>query len=323
MGALRYSSNNTSKWLYYNSYSLNVYEIRHHLVESRYPVHLVNILTDRFANGFLLHHPGQMNNLMSISNIVSLELEQMLWDKINFEIDKRRIMGPFVSPPFNSFHIPPSYILHTIYNSLILPHINYSLLAWGMKCQKIELLQKKAVRVVHSKSPIAHTNPLFRKMNNLRVSDLYTCNLLKMHYKLYRNMLPVYFESFIPEYGDYRHNLRNDQIRLPLIRCEYEEMNVKYQMHLRLRELSTPSNPPKYPSITINDDTLNKSLSSFSKYIKDEFLSSYTIVCTTPGCYSCEGWLLKKSRWFAYFVHSYCWIFVKMCLLALHNNSLF
>ena len=125
----------------------------------------------------------------------------------------------------------------TIYNSLILPHINYSLLAWGTKCQKIELLQKKAVRVVHSKSPIAHTNPLFKKMNNLRVSDLYTCNLLKMYYKLYRNMLPVYFESFIPEYGDYRHNLRNDQIGLPLIRCEYGEMNVKYQMHLRLREL--------------------------------------------------------------------------------------
>ena len=107
IGALRYSSNNTSKWLYYNSYSLKVYEIRHYLVGSRYPVHLVYILTDRFANGFLLHHPGQMNNLMSISNIVSLELEQMLWDKINFEIDKRRIMGPFVSPPFNSFHIPP------------------------------------------------------------------------------------------------------------------------------------------------------------------------------------------------------------------------
>ena len=29
-------------------------------------------------------------------------------------------------------------------------------------------------------------------------------------------MLPVYFESFIPEYGDYRHNLRNDQTRLSL-----------------------------------------------------------------------------------------------------------
>ena len=47
-------------------------------------------------------------------------------------------------------------------------------------------------------------------------------------------MLPVYFESFIPEYGDYRHDLRNDQTRLQLIRCEYGEINVKYQMHLRL-----------------------------------------------------------------------------------------
>ena len=97
-----------------------------------------------------------------------------------------------------------------------------------MKCQQIELLQKKAVRVVHSKSPIAHTNPLFRKINHLRVSDLYACNLLKMCYKLYQNMLPVYFESFISEYGDYRHNLRNHQIRLPLIRSKYREMNVKY-----------------------------------------------------------------------------------------------
>ena len=101
-------------------------------------------------------------------------------------------------------------------------------------------------------------------------------------------MLPVYFESFIPEYGDYRHNLRNDQIRLPLIGCEYEEINVKYQMHLRLRKLSTPSNPSKYPYITINDDTLSKSLSSFSRYIKDKFLKSYNSVYTTPGCYSYE-----------------------------------
>ena len=38
-------------------------------------------------------------------------------------------------------------------------------------------------------------------------------------------------------------------------------------MHLRLRELSAPSNPPKYPSIAVNDDTLSKSHSSFSRYI--------------------------------------------------------
>ena len=54
---------------------------------------------------------------------------------------------------------------------------------------------------------------------------------------------------FLPEYGAHRHNLRNDLIRLPAIRCEFGEMNAKYQMQLRLRDLASPANPPKYPSI--------------------------------------------------------------------------
>ena len=47
-------------------------------------------------------------------------------------------------------------------------------------------------------------------------------------------------------------------------------MNVKYHMHLRLREVSSLYIAIKYLSIAINDGTLSKSLSSFSGYIKDE-----------------------------------------------------
>ena len=50
----------------------------------------------------------------------------------------------------------PTPVLRSIYNSLILPHMHYALLAWGTQCHKIELLQKKALRVIFSKSPIAH-----------------------------------------------------------------------------------------------------------------------------------------------------------------------
>ena len=57
-------------------------------------------------------------------------------------------------------HIFPSYILRIIYNSLILPHMNYSVLAWGADCHSIELLQKQAVRVINFKSPLAHTEPI-------------------------------------------------------------------------------------------------------------------------------------------------------------------
>ena len=50
-------------------------------------------------------------------------------------------------------------------------------------------------------------------------------------------MLPTYFDCFLTEYGGHRHKLRNDLIRLPIIRCDFEEMNAKYQMHRTLREL--------------------------------------------------------------------------------------
>ena len=87
-------------------------------------------------------------------------------------------------------YVFPKKVLHSIYNSLIMPHLNYSLLAWGTKSNKIELLQKKSIRVLYSKSPIAHTAPLYIKMKQPKLSDLYTCNLLKLYHKLYRNRLP-------------------------------------------------------------------------------------------------------------------------------------
>ena len=40
----------------------------------------------------------------------------------------------------------------SIYNSPILPHMHYALLAWGTKCHKIELLQKKALIELYSLS---------------------------------------------------------------------------------------------------------------------------------------------------------------------------
>ena len=177
-------------------------------------------------------------------------------------------------------------ILHSIYNSLIIPHLNYSLLAWGTKSNKIELLQKKAIRVLYSKTPIAHTAPLYIKYNKL--SDLYTCHLLKLYHKLYRNRLPPYFDNFLPEFGEHNHMLRNDLIRLPVVRCEFGEMNAKYQMHLRLRNLANPKNH-HYPNIEITADTLGTSIHCFFKYLKTQFVRSYSNICNLNDCFVCAN----------------------------------
>ena len=101
-----------------------------------------------------------------------------------------------------------------------MPHLNCSLLAWGTKSNKKELLEKKAIRVLYSKSPIAHTAPLYIKINQPKLSDFYTCYLLKLYHKLYRNRLPPYSDNFLAELGEHNHMLRNDLIRLPDVNLE-------------------------------------------------------------------------------------------------------
>ena len=105
-------------------------------------------------------------------------------------------------------------------------------------------------------------------MNQLKLSERYTCYLLKLYYKLYRNRLPPYFKNFTPVYGESRHNLRNRYIHLPDIRCEFGKINAKYQMHVILRELTTPGNLPIYPMFDINEDILSKSHTYYSNFIK-------------------------------------------------------
>ena len=52
--------------------------------------------------------------------------------------------------------------------------MNYSLLARGANCHSIELLHKKAVRVINFKFPLAHTEPILKGMDQLKLPDMYT-----------------------------------------------------------------------------------------------------------------------------------------------------
>ena len=51
-----------------------------------------------------------------------------------------------------------------------MPHNNYTLLAWGSNCHSVELLQKKAVRVVNFKSLVGHTRAYLKKYESTQVT---------------------------------------------------------------------------------------------------------------------------------------------------------
>ena len=67
----------------------------------------------------------------------------------------------------------PFSVLQTMYKSLILPIIYYGLLLWGPHCERLFLLQKRIMRVITNSKYIAHTDPIFKTLNLLKLPDLY------------------------------------------------------------------------------------------------------------------------------------------------------
>ena len=63
----------------------------------------------------------------------------------------------------------PQNILSTIYNSLILPHTNYSILVWVFQSSRISKLQKRAVHMISCSKYNAHTETLFKSLNLLKI----------------------------------------------------------------------------------------------------------------------------------------------------------
>ena len=67
----------------------------------------------------------------------------------------------------------PITILNSIYNTLVLPHINYCILSWGSQIDRIHLLLKRAIRNISKSNFKAHTKPLFKEHYLLKVQDIY------------------------------------------------------------------------------------------------------------------------------------------------------
>ena len=64
-------------------------------------------------------------------------------------------------------HILSINILITIYNSLIICHLNYGVLVWGTQSNlnnKIIKLQKRVDRIITSSNYLAHSEPIFKKL---------------------------------------------------------------------------------------------------------------------------------------------------------------
>ena len=80
-------------------------------------------------------------------------------------------------------------VLMTLYNALVLSHLSYNCLVWGWASTSaldhISKLQKRIARIITKSSFLAHSDPLFYKLNMLKISDICKLQTAMILYRLF------------------------------------------------------------------------------------------------------------------------------------------
>ena len=153
----------------------------------------------------------------------------------------------------------------------------YCILTWGFGYYRIEKLHKRFVRIISSSKYNAHSEPLFKVLDILKIEHLFSQSCLKFVYKFKKSQLPKYFLSFqcVPRSSIHDHDTRGAE-RVDII-CTRTHMAAKcIRSHLPVILNDTPA-------MIINKINTH-SIQGFSFFIKRYYLSQYTTQCQLRGC---------------------------------------
>ncbi len=78
-------------------------------------------------------------------------------------------------------HFIPIKTKILIYNSLVLSHLNFGILAWGFQCASLTKLQKKIIRILSRSKYNEHTEPIFKELKLHKLEDILKHKKLKLN----------------------------------------------------------------------------------------------------------------------------------------------
>ena len=145
---------------------------------------------------------------------------------------------------------------------------------------KLQTLQKRAIRILTKKSFRAHTEPLFKSQNILQLQDLYKAQILIFMYDQINNNLPKSFENFV-------------QLNRNVVHRTTRQSNLYHIPRPRTNFTSKLPNKtfPKIWNDNIKDLPIHISRSTARTKLKTNFLSEYSnvITCNNPFCRECQN----------------------------------
>ena len=174
--------------------------------------------------------------------------------------------------------------LLTLYNSMVLPHLQYCLIVWGdfqegrnaVAAESLLRLQKRFMGLIAGKRGRFHADPLFSAYGVLKIGDLYRQQLRVHAWQFWRGKLPQGQAAMLGRIeGTHGHNTRAASVGLFISAREHRSIGYRVP-----KEWATL--PEGVRSLTSGD--------GFKRRSKKEFIDRYaTFVCEDRGCHVCRG----------------------------------
>ena len=172
--------------------------------------------------------------------------------------------------------------LFLLYNTMVLPHLQYCLLNWGNfkgdrnlgLRDRLLSLQKSLVRIICGASRISHADPLFAELATLKIDDLFTQAVRVFSYKLSKDMLPGAMASMVSKQS---HNYSTRGARSNFFVCHSDGRSIR-------------SIAPRYWNSLSGLLKESASIAVFKEKSKSDLLAPYnSFTCTTRNCRSCAS----------------------------------
>ena len=181
----------------------------------------------------------------------------------------------------------PLKVLRTIYQSLIQSNILYGLIIWGkinsnQQHNRIQALQKRAIRIICGKKYNAHTDPLFKSQNILKFYDLYKLQGIKLYGNIIDKKCPKYLQNSIQINSSVHEHTCNARHASNIYRqhasSRYDAMCLSQKLYETWNSL-----PAQLRQIRDNIST-NRFIVQVKKFLSSE----YNTVCNITNCYVCQ-----------------------------------